>query len=149
MSANDANRCPECGAALAPGETCRDRFERCLALEFEDWAGYGAVHHLTVPAYILQHPGAYSRQGWLEARRLLSEFLVAGRSPAQVRRTGRERLDSGSRSWRMAGGEPMVLPPGLVWSRTIAGVRLDNPAEYQADIFAWARAVLSDTAWAG
>ena len=47
--------CVWCGARYAtPGETCEDRFNLALAREFEDPA-FGMVHHLTVPAYMLQH----------------------------------------------------------------------------------------------
>ena len=144
MASAATNICPECGAAPAPGESCEERFHRCLALEYEDWAGYGAVHHLTVPAYMLQHPSRYSREGWLEARRLLAAFL-AGESPAEVRKRNRARLEGGRRPWRMSGGEGIARPAGVTWSRTIADVRLDDPAAYRADVAAWARAVLAET----
>jgi hypothetical protein len=140
-----SNVCPECGAALAPGESCEERFQRCLALEYEDWTGYGVVHHLTVPAYMLQHPSRYSREGRLEARHLLAAFL-AGESPTAVRRQNRTRLDSGHRSWRMTRGAGVEAPAGKTWSRTIASVRTENPADFCADVVDWARAVLSDTA---
>ena len=107
----ERNFCPECGASRRPGESCQDRFHQCLALEYEDWTGYGSVHPLSVPAYMLQHPGQYSREGWLEARRLLAAFL-AGQSPAEVRQRSRSRLDSGHRPWRMTGGEGVAPPAG-------------------------------------
>jgi len=144
MAAAETNICPACGATLAPGESCEERYHRCLAKEYEDWTGYGAVHNLSVPAYMLQHPGRYSREGWLEARRLLAAFL-AGKPPAEVRQQNRARLDSGNRPWRMTGGEGVSPPAGLVWSRTIADVRLEDPATYRADVVEWARAVLADT----
>jgi hypothetical protein len=141
--------CPGSGAAVSSGEPCRGRFDRCLAKEFEDWTGYGEVHHLSVTAYMLQHPGDYSRDGWLEARRRLADYLLAGKPPAEVRRENRGRLDSGRRSWRMTRGGRVALPAGFSWSKTIADVRLDNPEVYCADVVEWARAVLSDTAdWA-
>ncbi len=49
------NKCPECGAELPPGERCEERFNLCLALEYENPAAYGRVHHLTVACYMLQH----------------------------------------------------------------------------------------------
>lgn len=142
--ADEPTPCPECGAAPAGGESCEERFHRCLALEYEDWAGYGAVHNLTVPAYMLQHPSRYSREGWLESRRLLVAFL-AGEPPAAVKKQNRARLDSGSRPWRMTRGERISPPAGATWSMTIADVRLDDPATYCADVVAWARAVAADT----
>lgn len=139
------NVCPECGAALAAGELCEERSHRCLALEYADWAGYGAVQNPSVPAYMLQQPSRYSPQRWLEARRLLAAFL-AGPSPAAARQQNRARLDGGRRTWRMTRGEGIEPPAGMTWSRTIAGVRLENPAVYCADVVEWARAVLADTA---
>ena len=61
----------ECGQ---PAETCEQAWGECLALEFSD-PEYGAVHHLTVSAYMLQHPGRLSAGGWWAERRLLAEFL--------------------------------------------------------------------------
>ena len=74
--------CPECGAA----ETrCEAQFHRFLALEYSD-AAYGAVHHLTVAAYMLQHSSKLTAEGWLFERDLLKRFLVVGASPSEVRR---------------------------------------------------------------
>jgi hypothetical protein len=58
--------CPECGA---PNAACATRFDECLVLEFSN-AGYGAVHHLTVAAYMLQHSSKLTREGWLHMRGL-------------------------------------------------------------------------------
>jgi hypothetical protein len=137
--------CLECGAAQVSDEQCGDRFNACMAKEFEDPTGYGVVHHLTVTTYMLQHPSRYSRQGWLEARTLLSDFLLKGKSPVEVRTQNRQRYDSGSRSWRVTKGERVTELAGVTWSRTIADVRLDNSAVYCADVKLWAQAVLSDT----
>ena len=137
--------CSECGALLSADESCAERFDRCLAKEFEDWTGYGAVHHLSVTCYWLQHPSRYSRQGWLEARGQLADYLMAGKAPAKVRAQNRQRLDSGRRAWHVTRGERVVLPEGATWSRTVADVRLESAAAYCADVIAWARAVLSDT----
>ncbi len=54
--------CPECGA---PGSACATRFDEYLVLEFTD-AGFGAVHHLTVGTYMLQH-SSQTDQGRLAA----------------------------------------------------------------------------------
>ena len=45
------SNCPECGA---PDNLCQTRFDEFLVLEFTD-AGYGAVHHLTVATFMVQH----------------------------------------------------------------------------------------------
>ena len=136
--------CPECGAAWTEGQNCEEIFHTCLALEFTDPA-YGAVHNLTVPAYYLQHPSLLSRKGWEEMRATLSGFLVAGVSVGEMRRRGKETMDSGRRDFSLRQGEPMDLT-GIVWSRTIGDIRLDDAESYRADIRNWAQAVLDDSA---
>jgi hypothetical protein len=115
----------------------------CLAKEFENPTTYGAVHHLTVACYMLQH-NAYSRDGWLGTRHLLVQFIQEGKTPAEVRYENRHKLDSGPRKWRVTKGAK-ISTDGLVWTHTIADVRLDNPDAYCADIELWAKSVLADT----
>ena len=62
--------CPECGA---PAGKCESRYHECLVKEFSE-PGYGAVHHLTVSAYMLQHSSKLTREGWLFERDLLNDF---------------------------------------------------------------------------
>ncbi|MCB0192999.1 MAG: hypothetical protein KDJ65_13730 [Anaerolineae bacterium] len=64
-----SQKCLHCGANIQPNESCRDRFDLCLALEFENPIAFGAVHHLTVACYMLQH-NAYARDVWLEATKI-------------------------------------------------------------------------------
>jgi hypothetical protein len=140
--------CPLCGAEFPAGEQCRDRFDLCLAKELENPATYGAVHHLTVACYMLQH-NAYSRQGWLGTRELLVQFIEQDKTPAEVRAQNRRKLDSHQRKWSITKGE-RISTEGLTWTRTIAAVRLDNPDTYCADVELWAKSVLADTEkWAG
>ncbi|MFN8573793.1 MAG: DUF5946 family protein [Gemmatimonadaceae bacterium] len=88
--------CPECGAPLAEGESCRAWFDQLLALEFEQPEAF-AEHHLTVACYFLQHPAGYG-EGTLEQwRSLLRAALVDGVAPAQLRRVMSERFEGPSR----------------------------------------------------
>ncbi len=137
-------KCPRCGAQFPAGETCRDRFDLCLAKEFEEPTSSGSVHHLTVACYMLQH-NLYSRQAWLEAREMVAQFIRQGRAPSDVRRQNRKRLDSGRRRWSVTKGAKMAGLDGVVWTRTLADVRLDTPDLYCADVKLWAEGVLSDT----
>lgn len=138
-----AFRCLACGGSFPADETCRERFERALALEFANPA-YFAVHHLSVPAYLLQH-NAYSRQGWLWTRRSLAEFVRDGQAPAAWRRRQRPAVDSGNRTWSITKGPKPEWFDQIVWTRTIADVRFDTAAGYGADVRAWAASVLADT----
>jgi hypothetical protein len=136
--------CPLCGGEFPAGETCRERFDACLAREFENPATYGAVHHLSVACYMLQH-NAYSRDGWMETRNMLAQFIREGAPPAGIRRRNRSRLDSGHRTWSVTQGAKLSEFDTIVWTRTIADVRLDDPEVYGADVKLWAASLLTDT----
>jgi uncharacterized protein YecE (DUF72 family) len=138
------NKCPQCGAQLPEGKQCRELFDQCLALEFEHPATFGKVHFLTVACYMLQH-NAYSRVAWLEARRMLALYIQEGVSPTELRRRGRQSLDSGQRDWSVTKGVKLAEAEEIPWSRSIADVRLEEAEAYCADVEAWAKSVLEDT----
>lgn len=133
-----ATRCPDCNA-----ENCEEQFHRFLALEYTDMR-YGAVHHLTVAAYMLQHPGRLSEDGWYAMRQTLTGFLVHGQNPAEQLSQMTRRMDSGARSWSLSKGPRKSLPSPFTWSLTITAVDASDPVQYCADIEAWARSVLTD-----
>ncbi len=135
-------KCALCGGTFSPDETCEERYNQCLALEFGQ-PGYGVVHHLTVPCYYLQH-NLYSREGWLHARQLLVAFLEEGASPEEVRQRQKQHLDSGQREWHLTKGEKFPGFESIIWTRTIADVRTDTPEVYKRDVEAWAKSVLAD-----
>lgn len=133
--------CPECGAA---GTLCEPRFGEFLALEFTD-AGYGAVHHLTVTAYMLQHSSRLTREGWLHERGLLRQFLIENRAPAFVRKQNKDLVESGKRNFKIKSksGLPVIHKTG--WKKTILDVRAENAEVYCKDVTMWASSVLEDT----
>ena len=139
-----SQKCPLCGAEYPAGESCQDRFSRCMALEYENPAAYGAVHHLTVTCYMLQH-NAYSREVWLEARKMLSQFIQGGVTPADMRKRNRSRFDNAHRAWSVTKGARLSEFETIVWSCTIADLRLDDPETYCSDVRLWAIRILSDT----
>jgi hypothetical protein len=59
--------CPECGAVRHGDTTCQDGFHQMLFWENEDPAN-GAVHHLMVVSYHIQHPSLYSPEGLENAK---------------------------------------------------------------------------------
>ena len=99
-------KCPECGA---PDSLCQERFDEFLVLEFTD-AGYGAVHHLTVAAFMVQHSSKMTREGWLFERNLLREFLIENKPPAYIRTQNRDVVDSGKRKFKIKSrdGKPVI-----------------------------------------
>lgn len=137
--------CPECGAQATPETNCQSVFDEFLALEFTD-PGYGAVHHLTVAAYMLQHSSKLSRAGWLSMRQLLIEFLLENKSPLEVRKQNRSVVDSSNRTWKISTRNNQPVIGKLRWTKTILDVRHETAAQYCADIAAWARASLEDVA---
>lgn len=130
--------CPECGAA-----DCQARFDEFLALEFSE-AGYGAVHHLTVAAYMLQHSSRLTREGWLEMHSLLREFLVENKPPSFIRKQNKDKVDSGKREFKIKSKTGERIISKSTWTKTICDVRAENAEVYCADVTQWARAALKD-----
>ena len=132
--------CPECGA---PDSLCQTRFDEFLVLEFTD-AGYGAVHHLTVATFMIQHSSKLTREGWMYERELLKEFLIENKPPQLVRKQMKDTVDSGKRKFKIKSrdGLPVINKTG--WTKTILDVRTENAEDYCADVTAWARSVLED-----
>jgi hypothetical protein len=132
--------CPECGA---PDQQCQTRFDEFLVLEFTD-AGYGAVHHLTVATYMVQHSSKLTREGWLFERGLLREFLVENKPPSYIRRQSKDAVDSGKRKFKIKSKTGMPVIDKTTWSKTILDIRTENTEVYCQDITAWARSVLEE-----
>ena len=132
--------CSECSA---PDSACKTRFHEILVLEFTD-AGYGAVHHLTVAAYKLQHSSKLTREGWLHMRELLREFLIDNKSPARLRKQYKDEVDSGKRSFKIASKDGLPVINKTTWTETILDVRTENAQVYCDDVTEWARSALKD-----
>jgi hypothetical protein len=130
--------CPECGA---PDVACEPRFHECLVKEFEDPA-YGAVHHLTVATYMLQHSSKLTREGWLHERNLLKEFLVENKPPAFIRQQNKDLVDNGKRTFKIKSSDGKPVISKTEWAKTILDVRMDNAKDYCEDVTAWASSVL-------
>ena len=132
--------CSECGA---PDNLCQMRFDEFLVLEFTE-PGYGAVHHLTVATYMLQHSSKMTREGWLHERELLREFLIENKPPEFIRKQNKDLVDSGKRTFKFKSkdGKPVIVKS--TWNKTILDVRMENTEIYCEDINAWARSVLEE-----
>jgi hypothetical protein len=133
-------KCPECSASDA---LCQIRFDEFLVLEFTD-VGYGAVHHLTVAAYMLQHSSKLTREGWLHERELLREFLVENKPPSFIRKQNKDLADSGKRTFKIKSRDGQRVVHKSTWTKTILDIRTDDAEVYCADVAAWARSVLED-----
>jgi hypothetical protein len=132
--------CPECGADEV---ACESRFNEFLVMEFSD-PGYGAVHHLTVATYMLQHSSKLTREGWLQMRALLKEFLLEKKPPEFIRNENRDLVDSGKRKFKFKSKNDQPVIPKTTWTRTILDVPADDSASYCKGINEWAISALSD-----
>jgi hypothetical protein len=133
--------CPQCGATYSADETCEDRYYAGQAREMTDPA-FAAMHHLTVPCFMLQH-NRYSRHGWIGAWQVLVRFL-SGTTPAEARRRSRWAVASGNRTYSFTKGPKLAGVEAIAWTRTIADVRLDMAEHYRADVRALAERVVRD-----
>ena len=132
--------CPDCGAQFPDGETCRSLFDRLLAHEYDFPDAFGAVHHLTVAAYMLQHPRGYSREAIDTWRTIIAESLDGVATHAMFLERGRRQFD-GARRVREPGAEP---PDGWPrrWSMTAADVAGSPDAAAHIDrVRRWATSI--------
>ena len=136
-------RCPECGALWAEGQTCETRFHQMLFWEAENPAYSAEVHHLMVLSYHLQHPSLYSPDGLTEARRLLVEFVEDGASPVEVRKRQRARVDSSRRNWKIKGTAAShgAYAQAIAWKMTAADVVASGSENYCDSVRRWAQSV--------
>lgn len=137
---DERRTCPECGAIWPDERRCRDYFDQMLAWEFEAPGGAGAVHHLTVLCYHLQHPSLYSPAGLAWARAALAEFVEQGMPPQELRRRSRRALDSGTRAWNVTGA-PASYAVQPRWATTVVDAASGGLDGYKARVAAWARSV--------
>lgn len=115
-----------------------------LAYENERPLVFGAVHHLTVPCYFLQHPTGYGRDVLDAWRELIADALDGRATPRALRqRTGRRF--AGSRRVRDPdAGVPSDWP--AAWTMTVVDVLnplepLPDEDEYIRRAMAWAAVV--------
>jgi hypothetical protein len=134
--------CPECGATYRTDETCEDRFSAGQGQEMMNPA-YLAVHHLSVPCFMLQH-NRYSQDGWIRVRQVLARF-VSGLTPQEALRAYRNAVASGNRMYSFTKGPKLAGVESIAWTRTIADVRLDTAEHYCADVWAWAERIVHDS----
>lgn len=109
--------CPEC---CAPDQLCQSRFDEFLVLEFTD-AGYGAVHHLTVTAFMIQHSSRMTREGWMYERELLREFLIENKPPSYIRKQNKDWVDSGKRTFKIKSRDGKRIIEKSTWKKNNFG----------------------------
>ena len=113
-------RCPECGAPWETDEKCVDCFHALLAFENERPAAFGAVHHLTVACYYLQHPTGYTEEVLAMWLALIADALD-GRATVRELRARSGRRFGGSRRVRDQGAKVPAWWPRQ-WPMTVHDV---------------------------
>jgi hypothetical protein len=135
--------CPKCRANFIINETCQKRFDRFQQRELED-PDYFLVHHLSVPCFMLQH-NQYSRDGWLEVRKLLYKFIYEKWTPDMARQHAQNTMKSGHRSYSLTRSIKLIEVEKITWRFVITNIRLETAADYCQDVRKWAKHILEDT----
>ena len=142
------DRCPECGAELDPGRTCRDYFHDLLAVESEvPGAARGEAHFFAVATYNLQHPSGFMPMALVGLRQTVGDVLAGRATIAEALRRARAATDGATRVRRhsdttLSDAERTVLRHwATTWPMTVRDVREVAPPQYAARVRAWATAV--------
>ncbi len=136
--------CPECGAAVPDGGSCRDNFHALLLLESEVPGGPGGLPHFyAVGSYALQHPDGmgYTAVALVGLRASLADAL-AGRATLEAIRHRARRGAEGARRVTRRAGDEVVRWPVRGWPMTVADVCAGGAAGYGERVARWARSIL-------
>lgn len=143
----EGSRCPECGAPVDVGGSCRDAFHALLALEATvPGAPGGLPHFYAVACYGIQHPDS---MGFVASTVLgLRESValaVSGSDDLGFLR-GRARVMS-AQAGRITrrGQEPAPVWKVERWPVTVADVLAGGAERYAESVEAWARSIVDAT----
>lgn len=136
-------RCSDCNAEQPGAESCESCFHALLAFEAERPAAFGAVHHLTVSCYSLQHPRGYAHATLNAWRALVADVLDGTATVAQLRARAADAFHGSTRT-----REPGAVPPAW-WPRewplhvrdVIRPGELPSIEEYVSRAREWAESV--------
>jgi hypothetical protein len=142
--------CPECGAPVPDGGTCRDHFHALLLLEGEIPGVAGsALHFYAVACYALQHPDGmnYTAEALAGLRDALADSLDGRATMNDILRRNRRDTDGPRRITRRPGDPPVTWRRGP-WPMTVADVctaetfgSYDTYDAYADRVTRWARSV--------
>lgn len=134
--------CPDCGAPMKNDLTCQEMFDELLAREFSDPA-CGAVHHLTVLCYNLQHPGAFSEES--------IQWSISALTAAVKQKWTAEDILSDNRRNLSGKKVPILRKDNLPvdslrdhWTMTVANVYSVSPKGHAERVKKWATAIIED-----
>jgi hypothetical protein len=132
------------------GVSCLDCFHALLAYENEHPPAFGAVHHLTVACFYLQHPTGYAAAALEMWQSLLADALDRGTKPAELLRRASAKFEGATKARDPRAGIPDGWPAS--WPVTVRDVLVPDASpgvpEYIDRAMQWARATratLSET----
>ena len=145
-----AEICPECGAPVPEGGSCRDHFHALLLLEGEIPGVAGSIlHFYAVATYGLQHPDSmnYTAESLTGLRAAVADALDGRATVGDLRRRSRRDADGPRRVTRREGGAAVPWRRGA-WPMTVADVctaetfgTYDTYEDYAGRVIRWARSV--------
>ena len=137
------HRCNYCAAVYEDGADCESCFHALLAYENERPAAFGAVHHITVATYYLQHPAGYTHEALAHWRDVVRKAL-GGASIGELREFSGRRFEGAKRVREPGASAPAWWP--AAWPLTIQSVfvpgTLPELDDYVHRAREWARATL-------
>lgn len=138
--------CPECGSILTDEHTCRDYFNQMLSWDFEDPAGAGKLHHLTVLCYHLQHPSLYSPEALRSAKQFLRSIIEKNISAQELLDINRKTLASKGRTWKVIGTleNHGSYRSDINWSMTAYDIVFHGLGSYIEMVQKWAELIYED-----
>lgn len=137
--------CPECGASVPEGGTCRDNLHALLILESQMPGLNSPVSHFrAVACYNLQHPDSMrlTAEGLVALHRSLSEELDGRVSLGKLRGCTRKVYNGPVRVMRREGEAEVEWPRGS-WPMTVEDLLSvePEPDAYIARVRQWAQSV--------
>jgi hypothetical protein len=138
-----SDTCPECGAPVPDGGSCRDNFHALLLLESEIPGGPGEVPHFyAVASYGLQHPDSmnYTAATLARLRESVADMLDGRATIADIRRRTRRAAEGPVRVTRRPGDEEVPWQRGG-WPMTVVDVCAGGTEGYAERVRDWARSV--------
>jgi hypothetical protein len=135
--------CSECGALFAEGADCQSCFHALLAYENERPPAFGAVHHLTVATYYLQHPAGYTPEALAHWREVVRRSLD-GAAIRELREFSGKQFEGSKRVREPGAAAPPWWP--AAWPLAIQSVFTPEASpgidDYVHRAREWARATL-------
>lgn len=137
--------CPECGARIPDGGSCRDNFSQLLTLEWQVPDGAGTIaHFFAVSSYALQHPDSmnYTVEAITRLKSAVEQALATRCSVESLRDSARS-ASKGAHVTRRP-GEPVPHWGIFEWSVTVEDVIAGGTDDYLQHVRYWAASTVSD-----